>query len=168
MFENGSLWKPPPLKNLRSKLLPPLDEDIIRRGQLSNRWMCTVGNQFSLPSFLVSGLQNQGCLFKGPGVHHFKGAEGHHAMYYCRQRDELEDQLRHISMEREKIKKSMVWCLDHADSAEEVFLFLLCWFHWWDLLLCVDCGMHIWGSVHCWNTFAHKNRSFVSSQRYTS
>ena len=23
-------------------------------------------------------------------------------------------------MEREKIKKSMVWCLDHSDSAEEV------------------------------------------------
>ena len=37
-----------------------------------------------------------------------------------RQRDELEDQLRNLSMEREKIKKSMVWCLDHADSAEEV------------------------------------------------
>ena len=39
MFEGGSLWKPPPLKNLRSKiLLPPLDEDIIRgRGQLSTR-----------------------------------------------------------------------------------------------------------------------------------
>ncbi len=37
-----------------------------------------------------------------------------------RQRDELEDQLRHISMEREKIKKSMVWCLDHSESAEEV------------------------------------------------
>ena len=37
MFEGGSLWKPPPLKNLRSKMLPPLDEDIIRRGQLSTR-----------------------------------------------------------------------------------------------------------------------------------
>ena len=42
-----------------------------------------------------------------------------------RQRDELEDQLRNLSMEREKIKKSMVWCLDHADSAEEVCCVLL-------------------------------------------
>lgn len=38
MFEGGSVWKPPPLKNLRSKLLPPLDEDIVRRGQLSTRY----------------------------------------------------------------------------------------------------------------------------------
>ena len=44
----------------------------------------------------------------------------------CRQRDELEDQLRHISMEREKIKKSMVWCLDHSDSAEEVCMMYVC------------------------------------------
>lgn len=37
MFERGSLWKPPPLKNLRSKLLPPLEDDVVRRGQLSTR-----------------------------------------------------------------------------------------------------------------------------------
>ena len=43
---------------------------------------------------------------------------------FCRQRDELEDQLRHISMERERIKKSMVWCLDHSDSAEEVSMYI--------------------------------------------
>ncbi len=35
-------------------------------------------------------------------------------------RDDLEDQLRRVTMERGSIRKSMVWCLDHADSAEEV------------------------------------------------
>lgn len=38
MFEAGSLWKPPPLKCLRSKVLPPVDDQIARRGQLSTRY----------------------------------------------------------------------------------------------------------------------------------
>ena len=37
-------------------------------------------------------------------------------------RDDLENQLRGVTMERGSIRKSMVWCLDHADSAEEVRL----------------------------------------------
>ena len=37
MFEGGSTWKPPPLKNLRSKVLPPMEEEIVRRGQLSSK-----------------------------------------------------------------------------------------------------------------------------------
>jgi len=72
MFEGGSLWKPPPLKNLRAKIMPPVEE-VIKRGQLSTK-----------------------------------------------NRDDLEDQLRGISMEREKIKASMIWCLDHADAAQEI------------------------------------------------
>ena len=35
MFERGSLWKPPPLKNLRSKVLPPVEGEIVKKGQLS-------------------------------------------------------------------------------------------------------------------------------------
>lgn len=34
MFEGGSLWKPPPLKNLLSKVLPPIQE-VVKKGQLS-------------------------------------------------------------------------------------------------------------------------------------
>ena len=38
MFEHGSLWKPPPLKNLRMKMLPPVEDDaVLKRGQLSAR-----------------------------------------------------------------------------------------------------------------------------------
>jgi len=36
------------------------------------------------------------------------------------QRDRLEDALRNLTPERTKIGDAMVWCLDHADSAEEV------------------------------------------------
>lgn len=94
MFEGGSLWKPPPLKYFKSKIAPPIEEDIVRRGQLSTRY--ELGSVLVLSSTII-------CI---------------HNVF--RQRDELEDQLRHLSMEREKIKKSMVWCLDHSESAEEV------------------------------------------------
>ncbi|KAL3847445.1 hypothetical protein ACJMK2_018351 [Sinanodonta woodiana] len=36
------------------------------------------------------------------------------------QRDRLEDMLRDLTPERVKIGDAMVWCLDHADSAEEI------------------------------------------------
>ncbi|CAI8056757.1 Protein RRC1 [Geodia barretti] len=34
MFDGGSLWKPPPLKNLLSKVLPPIQE-VVKKGALS-------------------------------------------------------------------------------------------------------------------------------------
>lgn len=72
MFEGGSLWKPPPLKNLRGKVMPPIME-IVKKGQLPSDY-----------------------------------------------RDHLEDMLRNITMERTKVKEAMVWCLEHAESAEEI------------------------------------------------
>ena len=39
---------------------------------------------------------------------------------FCRQRDRLEDLLRELTPERVKIGVAMVWCLDHAESAEEI------------------------------------------------
>lgn len=72
MFESGSLWKPPPLKNLRGKVLPPIME-IVKKGQLSSEnW------------------------------------------------DFLEEMLRNVTMERSKIKDGMIWCMEHAESAEEI------------------------------------------------
>jgi len=38
----------------------------------------------------------------------------------CRQRDRLEDMLRNLTPERTKVGDAMVWCVDHADSSEEV------------------------------------------------
>lgn len=66
-----------------------------------------------------------------------------HPLLAPRQRDELEDQLRHLSMEREKIKKSMVWCLDHSESADEVRL-VGCWCAWLTGVVGVaDSGVHV-------------------------
>ena len=36
------------------------------------------------------------------------------------QRDRLEDVLRELTPERVKIGDAMIWCLDHAESAEEI------------------------------------------------
>lgn len=72
MFEGGSLWKPPTLKNLRGKVIPPIME-IVKKGQLAAKF-----------------------------------------------RDALENTLRNITMERSKVMEAMIWCIDHADSAEEV------------------------------------------------
>ena len=36
------------------------------------------------------------------------------------QRDRLEDMLRELTPERAKVGDAMVWCLEHAESAEEV------------------------------------------------
>jgi len=42
MFEGGLLWKPPPLKNLRAKIMPPVKE-VIKRGQLSTKYVNACG-----------------------------------------------------------------------------------------------------------------------------
>ena len=42
--------------------------------------------------------------------------------FLCRQRDKLEDMLRDMTPERAKIAKCMVFCVNHADCAEEVSL----------------------------------------------
>lgn len=36
------------------------------------------------------------------------------------QRDQLEDMLRELVPERSRIGDTMVWCLDHAEAAEEI------------------------------------------------
>ena len=43
-------------------------------------------------------------------------------MFCHRQRDRLEDMLRDLTPERAKIAKCMVFCVKHADCAEEVRL----------------------------------------------
>ena len=41
-------------------------------------------------------------------------------IHHFSQRDRLEDMLRELTPERPKIGEAMVWCMDHAESAEEV------------------------------------------------
>ena len=43
-------------------------------------------------------------------------------MRICRQRDKLENMLRELISERNKIADFMRWCIDHAEAADEVIL----------------------------------------------
>lgn len=39
---------------------------------------------------------------------------------FCRQRDRLEDLIRHMTPERSKIGDCMIFCIDHAEAADEI------------------------------------------------
>ena len=39
---------------------------------------------------------------------------------YCSQRERLEDMLRDLAPDRTKVGSTMVWCLEHADAAQEI------------------------------------------------
>ncbi len=54
--------------------------------------------------------------------------------YHFSQRDKLEDLLRTVTTDRKKIGELMVWCLDHADFADEVRAYLLPLFYIFNLL----------------------------------
>ena len=54
MFERGSLWKPPPLKNLRSKVLPPMEGEIVKKGQLSTKLEIFVNPRLSYIGGLIT------------------------------------------------------------------------------------------------------------------
>jgi len=43
-----------------------------------------------------------------------------YSLFFHSQRDRLEDTLRELTPERSKVGDAMIWCLDHADAAEEV------------------------------------------------
>ena len=75
MFQDGSIWRPPPLQ--------PIDFSSVRK---------------NIPEIDVV---KEGCLSS-------------------RERDELEDILRELSMERKSISPAMVFCIDHSEAWEEV------------------------------------------------
>ena len=62
MFEGGSLWKPPPLKNLLSKVLPPIQE-VVKKGQLLAKWVAR-----GLCVCLICSLCVCVCVYVGTGI----------------------------------------------------------------------------------------------------
>lgn len=41
-------------------------------------------------------------------------------VFHCSQRDRLEDLIRHLSPERSKIGDTMIFCIEHAEAADEI------------------------------------------------
>ncbi|XP_060587326.1 U2 snRNP-associated SURP motif-containing protein-like [Ruditapes philippinarum] len=91
MFRGGSYWKPPPM-NPYTQGMP---EELVEPGDLDIIPEVKEKEEFEQPQLKKGKLTDS-------------------------QRDRLEDMLRELTPERQKVGDGMVWCLDHADSAEEV------------------------------------------------
>lgn len=109
MFKTGSIWKPPP-QNFYTQGMPEeliVDDEApeIRKGSLSTAYVHTTArsNNYSCVYFIILIY-----LF-------FKKT-----FLLCRQRDRLEDLIRHLTPERSKIGDCMVFCIEHADAADEI------------------------------------------------
>ncbi|XP_045199321.2 U2 snRNP-associated SURP motif-containing protein-like isoform X2 [Mercenaria mercenaria] len=91
MFRGGSYWKPPPM-NPYTQGMP---EELVDPGDLDIIPEVKEKEEIDQPQIKKGKLTDS-------------------------QRDRLEDMLRDLTPERQKVGDAMVWCLDHADSAEEV------------------------------------------------
>lgn len=113
MFAGGSVWKPPPV-DLFSQGMPEelIDECRLRE---KNPGLKDESNRSSKSSsrgkFTDRGFRDQ---IQPQQQQQQKG------MLSDSQRDRLESLLRNLTPERKKIAEAMVYCLDHADAAEEV------------------------------------------------
>lgn len=91
MFKGGSYWKPPPM-NPYTQGMP---EELVESGDLDLDHVVKEKEEIEQPQTKKGKLTDS-------------------------QRDRLEDMLRDLTPERQKVGDAMVWCLDHAESAEEV------------------------------------------------
>lgn len=103
MFEGGSNWKPPPI-NLYTQGMP---EELLPKDLIA-----TVPEVEKPPPVKVATESRS----RAPRV--FK--EVKKGSLSDSQRDKLEDMLRKLTPERRKIADTMVYCVDHADAAEEI------------------------------------------------
>lgn len=65
--------------------------------------------------FIKERCQLRKCEFNAKNVTH-----NIYSYDICRQRDRLEDLIRHLTPERSKIGDAMIFCIEHADAADEI------------------------------------------------
>lgn len=114
MFAGGSVWKPPPV-DLFSQGMP---EELIDECRLREK------NSGLKDESIRSSKSSSRGKFTDRGFRDQIQPQQQHqqqkGMLSDSQRDKLESLLRNLTPERKKIAESMVYCLDHADAAEEV------------------------------------------------
>jgi len=110
MFKTGSLWKPPipniytngmpeELLDSEGALMDPIDEgDVQSKDERSERSDRSSRETSQKPAPLPPGKR----------------------ALSDKQRDELEEMLRSLVPDRNTIAEAMVWCIEHADSGEEI------------------------------------------------
>ncbi|CAG2113273.1 unnamed protein product [Medioppia subpectinata] len=96
MFENGSVWKPPPL----NPFLQGMPEELVEAS----------------PPPSPERVERQ----KRKPERREARQESKKGMLSETQRDKLEDMLRNLTPQKSKICETMVYCIDHSESAEEI------------------------------------------------
>lgn len=101
MFKTGSIWKPPPLnfytQGMPEELIVDDEAPEIRKGTLSTAYVLIITICKSPPAQFIA-----------------------FSPFDCRQRDRLEDLIRHLTPERSKIGDCMIFCIEHAEAADEI------------------------------------------------
>lgn len=97
MFEGGSIWRPPPLNPFLQGMPDELVEDSPPASpDRSDKHKRKLGDQNKSKQEAKKGMLTES------------------------QRDKLEDLLRNLNPTRTKIADAMIWCIEHAESAEEI------------------------------------------------
>ncbi|KAJ7390317.1 U2 snRNP-associated SURP domain-containing protein [Desmophyllum pertusum] len=123
MFENGSVWKPPqchqytmsaaafnankqPVPQVETPLAPP-SQAATTATEPPSHSSSSSNSSSTMPTSTAASSRRLLCPTDCP-------------VRVCKQRDKLEDMLRDLTPERAKIARCMVFCVNHADCAEEV------------------------------------------------
>lgn len=102
MFEGGSIWRPPPLNPFLQGMPDELVESSPERESESQK------------SKKRKSDHDRDHRRKDSRHKELKG------ILSDSKRDRLEDLLRNLTPERTKIREAMIFCIDHAEAAEEV------------------------------------------------
>ena len=113
MFEDGSIWLPPPvnpfLQGMPDDLIEPSPPHSPERLEKQDEKPKQKKHQQSSSSSSSSSSRKESRY-----QYETKG------MLSDSQRDKFEDLLRNLAPERNKIMNAMIYCIDHAEAAEEI------------------------------------------------
>lgn len=110
MFKDGPLWRPPPVNPFQQGM----PDELIEFELSPNKSNISLdNNQISSPKQSVQ----QPAAPRGFKESKEKEKKG---MLTDKERDLFEDILRELTPERQKIQDAMIYCIEHADAAEEI------------------------------------------------
>lgn len=118
MFEKGSIWKPPPLnlflRGMPDELIDDLIEPEVENIPTTCKFPVSSGRD------RVKNSSKRDSSSSPRGFRECKESSNKKGTLTESQRDKLEDILRSLTPERQKIADAMIYAVEHAKAAEEV------------------------------------------------
>ncbi|CAK9293338.1 unnamed protein product [Gordionus sp. m RMFG-2023] len=113
LFKGGSYWQPPPPFNTFSAASnPPINPTI----QISSSSLSTGKTNQQLPESLLPESE-----LRHSNTERYPRREPEpRELLSQRQRDRLENMLRKLTTDREKVCEAMLFCVDHSEAAQEI------------------------------------------------